>query len=177
VRRSVAPFALMLLAVGLAMSPGLVDSAQAQPISRQDLPPELRPWVPWVLDEVTGLGCPKVQGQPVCVWPGRLRLDLGRSGGTFTLRVTADRESDLLLPGDAQRWPLEVRVDGRAMPVFDKGGAARLRIPAGRHLVTGRFVWSRLPESLRVPAAIGLVDLRLDGRLVARHRLGLALVR
>ena len=169
-RRLVAPFALMLLAVGLATSPGLVDSAQAQPISRQDLPPELRPWVPWVLDEVKGLGCPKVQGQPVCVWPGWLRLDLGDSGGTFTLRVTADRASDLLLPGDAQRWPLEVRVDGRGMPIFDKGGAARLRIPAGRHLVTGRFVWSRLPESLRVPAAIGLVDLRLDGRLVARPR-------
>lgn len=169
-RRSVAPFVLLAAVVALATAPGLVEPADAQPISRQNLPPELRPWVPWVLDEVPGLGCPKVQGKAVCVWPGRLRLDLGRSGGTFALRVQADTERDLALPGDAQRWPLDVRVGGRSVPVSDKGDAARIRIPAGRHLVTGRFAWSRLPESLRVPAAIGLVDLRLDGRLVARPR-------
>jgi len=168
VRRRVAPFALLVLTAALAL--GGTDPALAQPISRQDLPPDLRPWVPWVLDEVPGLGCPKVQGTPVCVWPGRLDLDLTRTGGTFTLRVRADREADLFLPGTAQLWPLDVRLDGRAAPVFGKGGVPRLRIPPGRHLVSGRFVWSRLPESLRVPGTIGLVELSLDGRPVSRPR-------
>ena len=40
----------------------------------------------------------------------------------------------------------------------------------GRHRIAGRFAWSRLPESLSVPAEIGLVDLRLDGQAVPRPR-------
>jgi hypothetical protein len=168
VHRHVTPFALAALV--LAMGSVAADPAVAQPISRQDVPPDLRPWVPWVLDEVPQLGCPRVQGRAVCVWPGRLRLDLSGSGGTFDLRVHADRDADLLLPGTAQHWPLDVRLDGRAVAVYGKGGTPRLRIPSGRHLVAGRFVWSRLPESLAVPATIGLVELGLDGRPVPRPR-------
>ena len=160
-RRGVALPALLTLAV--AMSAGDSTSALAQPIAPQDVPPELRPWVPWVLDTVPDLGCPRVQGNAVCVWPGRLRLDLGDSGGRFTLAVEADRPANLRLPGTPQRWPLEVRLDGVSVPVFEKDDAPRLRLPAGRHVVTGSFAWARLPESLPVPATVGLVQLTLDG--------------
>ena len=159
-----------LLFVVLALATGLQSPAAAQPIAPQDLPPELRPWVPWVLEGVPGLGCPRVQDRSVCVWPGRLRLELGDSGGTFALGVEADRAASVRLPGSAERWPLDVRLDGQAAPVYERNGEPLLRLGAGRHLVSGRFTWSRLPESLPVPATVGLVELTLDGRPVPRPR-------
>ncbi|HSD26899.1 MAG TPA: hypothetical protein VLL75_06315, partial [Vicinamibacteria bacterium] len=144
--------------------------AGAQPFSREDLPPSLRPWVPWVLDQVPTLGCATVEGQAVCVWPGQLRLDLGPGGGTFGLDLAADRAADVRLPGTVEHWPQDVRVDGAPAPVFDHDGTPRVRVAAGRHRVAGRYVWSRLPESLSVPAEIGLVDLRMEGQAVPRPR-------
>jgi hypothetical protein len=164
--------ALPLFLAAFAAATALVTaaSALAQPFPRQDLPPELRPWVAWVLDQVPDLGCAHVRDQAVCVWPGRLRLDLGGTGGTFLLDLQADRESEMRLPGSAGAWPLDVTVDGRTAPVFDRGGTARLRLGAGRHRLAGRFAWSRLPESIGMPPEIGLVALSLEGRAVARPR-------
>ena len=156
---------------GAAVGAGLpAATASAQPISREDLPPSLRPWVPWVLDQVPTLGCATVQGQAVCLWPGQLELDLGASGGVFQLELVADRATDARLPGSFERWPQDVRLDGSPAPVFDRDGGPRMRVGPGRHRIAGRFAWSRLPESLTVPAEIGLVDLRLDGQRVPRPR-------
>lgn len=157
----------LMLAAALAAGSSV---ATAQPISRDDLPPGLRQWIPWVLDQVPSLGCATVRGQAVCLWPGQLKLDLGPSGGTFGLDLQADRAVDARLPGDAERWPQDVRLDGSPAPVFDHEGTPRLRLSPGRHRIAGRFAWSRLPESLSVPPEIGLVDLRLDGETVARPR-------
>ena len=142
----------------------------AQPISPQHLPPELLPWVGWVLDEVRDHGCGRVQGRAVCVWPGRLALTVSESGGRFELSVVADRRTALRLPGDLQRWPQEVRVDGRAAPVVDAGGWPTLQLTSGSHRVSGRFLWSRRPESLPVPAEVALLDLKIDGSTVATPR-------
>jgi hypothetical protein len=157
----------LTLAAAMAAS---FSTASAQPISREDLPPSLRAWVPWVLDQVPTLGCVTVQGQAVCLWPGAMRLDLGPSGGTFGLELLADRPVDVGLPGSTDHWPQDVRLDGSLAPVFDRGGRPTLRVGAGRHRLAGRLSWSRLPESLSVPAEIGLVDLRLDGHPVPRPR-------
>ena len=157
----------LTLAIALA---GLVPRPCAQPLSKDDLPPSLRAWVPWVLDQVPTLGCATVQGQAVCLWPGRLQLELGASGGTFALDLLADRAVDVRLPGSSEAWPQDVRLDGSPAPVFDKDGAPRVRAAAGRHRLSGRFAWSRLPESLSLPAEIALVDLRLDGQAVPRPR-------
>lgn len=157
------------LALAIALAAATVPVA-AQPFSREDLPPSLRPWVPWVLDQAPELGCTTVQGRAVCLWPGRLSLELGTTGGTFALDLAADRALDLGLPGDALHWPQEVRLDGAPAPVFERDGGPRLRVGPGRHRVSGRFAWSRLPESLPVPAEIGVVALRLDGEPVGRPR-------
>jgi hypothetical protein len=157
----------MAMAVLLATLGG---AAAAQPISRDDVPPELRPWIAWVLDGVPGLGCARVQGQPVCAWPGRLELNLGAGAGSLGLDVQADRATDLRLPGGSDRWPQDVRLDGAPAPVFDRDGVPSLRVSAGRHRVTGRFTWAHLPESLDVPPEVGLVDLVLDGQPVRQPR-------
>ena len=170
-RRRAAPLAVhAALISAIALSPFFARPASAQPIAVQDLPPELRPWVPWVRDEMPELGCARVQGRAVCIWPGRLQLDLGANGGGFTIDASADRASNLRLPGSADLWPQDVRLAGAPLPVFDREGSPHVRLDAGRHRLTGRFAWTRMPESLAVPAEIGLVDLRLDGRPIDRPR-------
>ena len=128
---------ILASAVAAALAAGL-PNASAQPISREDLPPALRPWVPWVLDQVPTLGCATVQGQAVCLWPGQLGLDLGASGGSFDLELAADRPVDVRLPGSAEHWPQDVRLDGSPTPVLDQDGAPRLRVGSGRHRLAGR---------------------------------------
>ncbi len=167
--RRLVPLAVRGLILAAALLAGR-ETASAQPISRDDLPPSLRPWVPWVLDQLPTLGCPTVHATPVCLWPGQLRLELGATGGSLQLDLVADRAADARLPGSSDAWPQDVRVDGASAPVFDKDGGPRVRVAAGHHRVSGRFAWSRLPESLTVPAEIGLVDLRLDGQAIARPR-------
>ena len=167
--RRLVPLAVRVLVVAAGLVAG-PTAAGAQPISRDDLPPSLRPWVPWVLEQLPTLGCATVQGQAVCLWPGQLQLELGAAGGGFQLDLQADRAADVRLPGNADTWPQDVRLDGSPAPVFDKDGSPRARVAAGRHRLSGRFAWSRLPESLSVPAEIGLVDLRLDGQAVPRPR-------
>jgi hypothetical protein len=161
----------MSRAVHLLLAVALVPSyAAGQPFPVEDLPDELRPWVDWVLDQAPEAGCPRVRGRAVCLWPGRLDLSLGPAGGSFQLAAHADRDADLRLPGDAARWPQDVQLDGRDAPVFDRGGAPTLRLSRGTHRVSGRFAWSRLPESLPVPAELALLALSLDGRPVPTPR-------
>src|SRR5271169_3372045 len=142
----------------------------AQPFPERDVPPELRPWVAWVRDEVPDRVCPVVGGASVCLWPGRLALRLGASGGEFSLSAEADRSLDIRLPGDAQHWPQDVRLDGKPAVVVGREGGPATRLPEGTHRIEGRFVWTRLPDSLSVPARLALVDLSVEGRVVEMPR-------
>src|SRR5262245_65933858 len=98
--RRLVPLAVRGLVLAAAVVAGRVD-ANAQPISRDDLPPSLRPWVPWVLDQLPTLGCATVHATPVCLWPGQLRLDLGAAGGSLQLDLLAYRAADVRLPGSS----------------------------------------------------------------------------
>src|SRR5262245_55606551 len=104
----------LILAAWAALAAGRL---LAQPFPESDLPPALRRWTAWVRDEAKGRVCPAVGGVAVCLWPGRLELRLAAAGGTFTLEAYADRPLDLRLPGDARRWPLDVKLDGRPAAV------------------------------------------------------------
>jgi hypothetical protein len=106
VHRRLVPFVRTAFIVATVLS--RAGSASSQPISRADVPPELRPWIPWVLDDVRDFGCPRVQGRAVCLWPGRLRLDLEAAGGTFVLDVQADRDVEARLPGGAGAFPSSI---------------------------------------------------------------------
>lgn len=153
------------LAVTLVLAWTLVSgAARAQaPLPVTDLPPELRPWVPWVLDGLGDRRCPKIAEQRVCFWPGALELDVDDTGATFRLRLTVDHDSSVPLPGSAEHWPEEVRVGAEAAVVL---GAATpsVALEPGEHELTGRFVWAETPESLPIPEAIGLITLRVRGQ-------------
>jgi hypothetical protein len=145
----------------------LARAAGAQPIVAADVPPILKPWEAWVLERLPEAGCPQVDQKPLCLWPGRLRLELTAvSGGHFAQEVYADRPNSLTLPGDADRWPQGVLVDGESRPVVAHDGRPTIFLKGGPHRIQGQFVWERLPDSLAVAPTVGLINLTLDGTAV-----------
>ena len=180
--------ALRLTLLALAFL-GVESRAHAQPIDEADIPPELRPWVPWVLEE-TNYGCTMRDTAQlgsdanmfndvnptagalttICVWPGDLRVRVTDEGGTFTLDATSDRRSQLVLPGGGRRWPVDVQVDGAPAVVLIANNQPVLWLTPGRHRIEGRIPWTSIPETLAVPAELARVTLERDGQTTSPAR-------
>ncbi len=159
--------ARLLLLLLAALSPG--SGALAGPITREQTPEPLRPWIDWVLYGHEEARCPFFQGaedRRQCLWPSRLALDLGDGGGRFTQGWLAYKDAWAPLPGDGRYWPQEVRLDGRPAAVTLQQGVPSVRLSRGRHTVSGAFVWDGLPSLLQVPTETGLLDLSVRGRAV-----------
>jgi hypothetical protein len=133
-------------------------------LERAQVPASLYTWVDWVLYDNEEALCPRQGGERVCAWPGHLTLELDERGGSFTQTFEVFVRGLAALPGDARRWPLDVTVDKKPAAVMDAEGGPRVQLAPGRHTVSGRFVWDRMPESLVVPLATGLVSLRVRGQ-------------
>jgi hypothetical protein len=136
------------------------------------IPEPLRPWTAWVLDGESEkvARCPALDGvdgdgsERVCAWPATLSLSLGGRGGTFSQEWEVFKPGFVDLPGDGEHWPLDVRLNGRPVPVVDSSGTPRIELPAGHHAVTGRFVWDSLPESIGAPSQTGILALTVGDR-------------
>lgn len=175
---------LILLVIGLTPAWALADT-EATPMTAPgletdtgpDLPDALRPWVDWVLeggpDGQDRRTCPidPADGSRVCAWPGQLALRLGASGGRFAQTWELLAETWVQLPGDTETWPLETQADGRPQAVVEREGHPAVKLGPGRHRLTGRFVWTRVPDGLTIPATVALVTLERDGQLVPMPRL------
>ena len=159
----------MTILRALAASAALLLAAPAI-AAAAPVPDPLTDWVPWVLQGREAAACARADGSPLCAWPGRLVLRLDDAGGDFTLDVVVDAPLDLPLPGDTTRWPRRLRSGTTPATLGRSGERPALHLAPGRHRVTGSFVWSRLPESLAVPPAIGLVDLTVRGAPVRNPR-------
>jgi hypothetical protein len=104
---------------------------------------------------------------PKCAWAGRLALALDAHGGRFSQTFEMVAAEPVTLPGGADAWPLDVKVDGKpAATTEDDDGVPAVRLAPGTHAVAGTFVWKRLPESLAVPAETALIALTLNGHAV-----------
>jgi hypothetical protein len=140
-------------------------SAFAQAAPDIAIPPTLEQWVPWVLEGKEAINCPFEQDNNKarqCAWPQTLSLDLHDQDGTFTQRWTVFEESWIALPGSQKHWPQDVAVDGKPAVVTDKKGFPFIHLPKGRYRLTGHFLWSALPESIKLPATTGLIDVVLN---------------
>jgi len=146
----------------LAASALLAGPAGAEAFAEGELPPALKPWIPWVLDDVPDHACPAVDGQAICLWPGELVLDLSADGGRFVQSAVADRPIQLPLPGDEKHWPQSVRVNGKPAAVLEVDGLPVLDLAAGSWRVEGELIWSELPEGIHVPPQTALVALSID---------------
>lgn len=167
--RKADPMPGRVLALALAIVALAAGGASAEPLPREQVPEDLRPWVDWALQGHEEALCAPLLGdaeQRQCAWPARLELTLDESGGTFTQQWDVQRDLWVPLPGAAKPWPQEVAVDGAPAVVIERDGAPQVRLTRGRHTVAGRFLWDRLPEMLPVPARTGLVALTLRGQAV-----------
>lgn len=148
----------------------LAPAARGEPLAREQVPEPLRPWIEWALRDRPDAVCSTIlfdaEGRQ-CAWPSRLALDLDDRGGTFAQEWDVQRDLWVPLPGAAKPWPLDVTVDGAPAVVIDQGGTPRVRLPAGRHAVGGRFAWDRLPEMVPLPAQTALLSLTVRGQEVA----------
>ena len=146
----------------------------AAPVLAQDVPPPLRDWQAWVLHDVPQHDCPFLANRmPAadsyqCAWPGRLTLDAGKDGARFSLAVHVDATSWIALPGDEHAWPQAVTANDQPAVVLRHDAQPMLRLAPGDYQLRGTLPWSERPARLRVPMAIGLVALSVDGAAVAR---------
>ena len=167
--------AAALLCMPLA-GPTAAQSSSAGPMDRAEVPAPLKPWVPWAMYGSKESPCPAFNGSDarVCVWPGRLALELNAGGGKFSQDLRVYGEPGVAvwsaLPGSAARWPQEVQVDGKPQAVLQRNDAPGLYLLPGEHRLSGRFAWAALPESLNVPAGTGMVSLVVSGKAVEEPR-------
>lgn len=165
---------LSCLLGGSALLPPLLFSSPAAAQDGRDkqgkvaVPPALEPYRAWVLHGVEDYGCAFRKGASHCVWPAVLELELTEAGGRFAQQVQVDRkETAFVLPGARGRFPIDVRVGGRAVPVIETAaGAPSIVLAQGTHAITGRFEWPSLPERLEVPRSTGLIALTVLGQAV-----------
>ncbi len=135
------------------------------------VPKELDGWQSWVLYDTPFLRCPffaNTDGagkeKRVCTMPGRLGLELTQGGGRFTQDWTTYSEGWLLLPGNAENWPVEVTMNGAPAAVVSRDGVPQIFVGSGTYSIGGQFRWTHRPESLAVPEYVGLVSLTVDGQ-------------
>jgi len=78
--------------------------ARAQPLSPADVPPTLRPWIPWAMHGSEQRSCPRLNASdeaPPCVYVGRLQLEASAHGGRFRQEVEVFARDAVPLPGNS----------------------------------------------------------------------------
>lgn len=146
-----------------------LTSADAVPLAPQDIPEPLRPWVKWVLQDHKEYDCPFIYNnndQKQCLWPSRLELKLDARGGSFSQQWLVAAEEWIAVPGDAEHWPQDVKLNNQPALVTDRSGVPSLWVQPGTYTITGTFVWDSLPQALQVPQNVGLVALTLENRVI-----------
>ncbi|WP_181389665.1 hypothetical protein [Leucothrix pacifica] len=143
-------------------------SALAAPMTTEQVPEPLKPWVDWVLQDDTQRNCPYLYNSQsrACSWPSQLQLQLSESGGTFNQQWQVFDETLIRLPGDSEHWPQSVRSDSGELLVQSVNGMPYVKLPAGTHTILGLFRWSKLPKSLRVTPESGLIQLQVNNKLI-----------
>jgi hypothetical protein len=150
------------------------------PVSAQSaevfVPEELQGWQEWVLHDRDYRGCPfyfngraSGQGDFLCAWPGLLDIVVDAEGGRFSQQWTVyAQDAWLPLAGNGDYWPNDVTVNGNAAIVVERDGAPAVQVAPGNYRLSGSFEWDERPGVLPVPAASGLVTLRINGKVVER---------
>jgi len=155
----------LLLCLLLLIGSGPIRAA---PLTPEQVPEPLRPWIDWVQYDRQQLTCPFLynSAQHRCSWPARLELELDEPNGRFGMRWQTYIESWVSLPGDDKHWPQQVAIDDRPARVMERHGAPAVHLTPGTHTISGRFFWDRLPEALTIPSDTGLIALSIQGRRI-----------
>jgi hypothetical protein len=135
----------------------------------REIPQALQPWETWATWNDPHRFCPTPYSDPQthrCLWPSRLNLKVDKTGAQFDFGVTVYGSTWLPLPGGSDTWPFTVRANGVAVPVLEQGGRPAVKLEPGDYTLAGSFRWNDMPQQLRIPSEIGVLELSLDGRVV-----------
>ena len=145
----------------------------AAPMSEDEVPEALKPWVNWVLHGEEKQSCPQAYNsvERYCAWPSRLNLQLDDSEGHFSQDWQIQDEAWVRLPGDKLYWPQGVTVDDIPAAVVPHNGFPAVQLTVGKHQIAGSFEWDNLPESLMIPPATGLIEVSRNGELLPFPRI------
>ena len=160
------PILIFIILLAVALVPARAWAVPSAPVQA---PPDLEDWRAWVLHGQEDNLCPFIfnNGQEVkCAWPSRLALNMENNQGAFSQQWSVFAPTWVPLPGGKAMWPADVLLDGGKGVVVSRKGLPWIRLEPGDHLVEGSFSWTEMPEMIQVPAASGLVDLTINGRMV-----------
>lgn len=157
--------------VGLAIFTALAALIHAAPSEEKAkaIPEPLKAWEAWAIWGEEHRACPtpwQDSKKHFCFWPSRLVLAVEKSGARFDLGVTVFHETWIPLPGGADVWPLEVKVNGAAVAVVEHDGAPAVQLAAGTHRLEGAYRWSDVPQRISLPRELGILALTMDGQPV-----------
>nr|WP_320115313.1 hypothetical protein [uncultured Desulfuromonas sp.] len=157
----------------------------ASPLVAADpyVPEDLQPWQQWVLHDDPQQACTLLwnsRDQHRCQWPGSLTLTANERGAGFDQYWELEQPGWVQLPGDSRFWPQQVTVNGTTATVLRRPDTVNatedstaenqqrpaLWLEAGRYEVSGRFTWSSLPETLKVPQGTALLKLTRNGQFI-----------
>ena len=125
-----------------------VSARAAEP----SVPAVLEPWRAWVLDGHPQIKCPPRFDDGAirpCVWLSTLDLDVTHTGGRFTIDVETFADADVVLPGGADQWPVDVRADGAAAIVTRSEDRPRVRLAPGATASAARCAGCSCPMQSR----------------------------
>lgn len=130
------------------------------------IPPQLSSWVGWVTNNKDAFLC----AQGTCEWPTALEITAGDTGASFTFFISVDKDTNVILPGSDETWPIEVKeVNGatsKDVSVIAQDGKPVTHLKRGRYQLTGKFSWSESPSLLTIPEAIALVSVTKNGKVL-----------
>ena len=125
------------------------------------LPAEVAEWGDWVRQHHPEGACVD-QKASNCLWLGNLRLFLQDDEGRFILQGSLDAPGWIPLPGSTEFWPVNVRLQGRHIPVLERDGKPHIYASTGNFDIEGTIVWNTLPNELPIPSSTGVVQAQVD---------------
>lgn len=144
--------------------------ASTAPLTKDQVPEPLKPWLDWVLQDEETYQCPYFYNNfqhKQCAWPGALKLELQSKQAQFISQWQVYKESWIFLPGDKNHWPQNVTINNKPALLVEQQGKPGIKLAAGSYLIKGEFFWDRMPESLAIPENTGLLHLNVNGNLIA----------
>ncbi|RUM40245.1 MAG: hypothetical protein DSY70_04120 [Desulfobulbus sp.] len=149
-------------------------SSQFARAENDSIPPDLKPWIGWVLHDKEEQRCTlevATGNNRFCSWPSTLELEVTNTGAQFTQQWQIETRTLVSLPGNAPYWPEQVTDNNKPLLLSKKNNHPAVWLEPGAHTISGSFTWNGLPEHLAIPAATGLVQLRLHNKIILHPQL------
>ncbi len=134
-----------------------------------EVPEPLKPWQSWVLYGVEDKLCPTPYNNAeshYCVWPTDLQISVDNQQGKFTQKAVNYKDGWIPLPGNEESWPIEVKINAKAVPVLSHQGQPALYLEAGEYVIQGQFAWNSMPDFIQLPVNLGTLSLSVQGNQI-----------